>query len=97
MSKVFQERGFGNLPSSTETNPQDQVKSISTAKVDFSGIRCIGCDPYAISGTQHMRIWSETAPFLGRLLNFSCNDWREAQDVKILDAYDHTLPRVPLT
>ncbi|GKF43197.1 DNA-directed DNA polymerase, partial [Tanacetum coccineum] len=41
MSKVLQERGFGSLPSSTKTNPQDHVKSISTAKADFSGIRRI--------------------------------------------------------
>ncbi|GKA99465.1 hypothetical protein Tco_0827459 [Tanacetum coccineum] len=32
MRKVLQERGFGSLPSSTKTNPRDQVKSISTAK-----------------------------------------------------------------
>ncbi|GJX90850.1 DNA/RNA polymerases superfamily protein [Tanacetum coccineum] len=56
MSKVLQERGFGSLPSSMETNPRDQVKLISTAKADFSKIR-------------------------------------QAQDVKIMDAYDHTLPR----
>ncbi|GJR90636.1 hypothetical protein Tco_0214647 [Tanacetum coccineum] len=31
MSKVLQERGFGSLPSSTETTPRDHVKSISTA------------------------------------------------------------------
>ncbi|GJT28754.1 DNA-directed DNA polymerase [Tanacetum coccineum] len=30
ISKVLQERGFGCLPSSTETNPRDHVKSIST-------------------------------------------------------------------
>ncbi|GKF51140.1 putative reverse transcriptase domain-containing protein, partial [Tanacetum coccineum] len=30
MSKVLQERGFGSLPSSTETNPRDHVKLIST-------------------------------------------------------------------
>ncbi|GJT56431.1 DNA-directed DNA polymerase [Tanacetum coccineum] len=30
MSKVLQEREFGSLPSSTEANPRDQVKSIST-------------------------------------------------------------------
>ncbi|GKB51589.1 hypothetical protein Tco_0902342, partial [Tanacetum coccineum] len=30
MNKVLQERGFGSLPSSTETNPRDYVKSIST-------------------------------------------------------------------
>ncbi|GKD63815.1 ribonuclease H-like domain-containing protein, partial [Tanacetum coccineum] len=48
MSKVLQERGFGSLPSSTETNPQDQVKSISTAKANFSRIRHIGYGPYAI-------------------------------------------------
>ncbi|GJR66184.1 hypothetical protein Tco_0012249 [Tanacetum coccineum] len=39
MSKVLQERGFGSLPSSTESNLQDQVKSISTATADLSEIR----------------------------------------------------------
>ncbi|GKF78725.1 hypothetical protein Tco_0234293, partial [Tanacetum coccineum] len=53
ISKVLQERGFGSIPGSTETNPRDQVKLISTVKADFSGIRCIGCDLYAISGTHH--------------------------------------------
>ncbi|GJX74761.1 hypothetical protein Tco_0313356 [Tanacetum coccineum] len=38
MSKVLQERGFGSLPSSTETNPRDNVKLISTAKADSTGI-----------------------------------------------------------
>ncbi|GJU45688.1 ribonuclease H-like domain-containing protein [Tanacetum coccineum] len=63
MSKVLQERGFGSLPSSTETNPRDQVKSISTAKADFSEIR-------------HIR-----------------HEANVAQDVKILDTYDHSLPQ----
>ncbi|GJW30234.1 putative reverse transcriptase domain-containing protein [Tanacetum coccineum] len=36
MSKVLQERGFGSLPSSTETNPRDQVNSISTTIEDDS-------------------------------------------------------------
>ncbi|GKC17489.1 hypothetical protein Tco_1014271 [Tanacetum coccineum] len=30
ISKVLQEKGFGSLPSSTETNPRDHVKLIST-------------------------------------------------------------------
>ncbi|GJS28529.1 hypothetical protein Tco_0489149, partial [Tanacetum coccineum] len=58
MSKVLQERGFGSLPSYTETNPRDQVKSISTARADFSEIRRMGCDPYAVSGTQHRSLFS---------------------------------------
>ncbi|GJR12959.1 hypothetical protein Tco_0795611 [Tanacetum coccineum] len=93
MSKVLQERGFRSLPSSMKTNPPDQVKSISTAKADFSGIRHIGCGPYVISGTHHKSILSEIVPFPKQLLNFGCDDWREAQDVKIIDAYDHTLPQ----
>ncbi|GJS22467.1 ribonuclease H-like domain-containing protein [Tanacetum coccineum] len=93
MSKVLQEREFGSLLSSTMTNPREQVKSISTTKADFSGIRRIGCGPYAISGTQYKRAYSETASFPRRLQHFACDDWREAQDVKILDAYDHTLPQ----
>nr|GEV57019.1 hypothetical protein [Tanacetum cinerariifolium] len=40
MSKVLQEKGFGSLPSSTETNPSDHVKSISTiVEVDVYLIR----------------------------------------------------------
>ncbi|GKD38473.1 hypothetical protein Tco_1258680, partial [Tanacetum coccineum] len=62
MSKVLQERGFGSLPRSTETNPRDQVKSISTAKADISEIHHIGCGPYVVSGTQHGSILSEVVP-----------------------------------
>ncbi|GKB40154.1 hypothetical protein Tco_0885096, partial [Tanacetum coccineum] len=92
MSKVLQERVFGSLPSSTEINPRDQVKSISTAKADFSEIRHIGHEPYAVSGTQHRSLFSKIVHFLRRLQNFGCDDWREAQDVKILDTYDHSFP-----
>ncbi|GJS13307.1 hypothetical protein Tco_0407779 [Tanacetum coccineum] len=44
-------------------------------------------------GIQHRSIFSETVPFPRRLQNFGCDDLREAQDVKILDAYDYTLPQ----
>ncbi|GJX59543.1 hypothetical protein Tco_0290933 [Tanacetum coccineum] len=48
MSKsACKKKVFRSLPSSTETNPRDQVKSISTAKADFSEIRRIGHEPYA--------------------------------------------------
>ncbi|GKB59276.1 hypothetical protein Tco_0915462 [Tanacetum coccineum] len=42
MSKVLQERGFGSLPRSTEINPRDHVKSISTTvEADMTSIRHI--------------------------------------------------------
>ncbi|GJZ72023.1 NUDIX hydrolase 6-like protein [Tanacetum coccineum] len=48
ISKVIQERGFGSLPSSTESNPRDHVMSISnTIEVDASSIRRIGSPQYA--------------------------------------------------
>ncbi|GJS22378.1 homeodomain-like protein [Tanacetum coccineum] len=48
MSKVLQERGFGRLPSSTETNLRDQIKSISTIiEADSYSIRRIGSSQYA--------------------------------------------------
>ncbi|GKF66877.1 hypothetical protein Tco_0193394 [Tanacetum coccineum] len=54
MIKVLQERGFGSLPSSTKTNPRDQVKLISTAKADF--LRYVISDvlrtPYQAHGTR---------------------------------------------
>ncbi|GJS49839.1 DNA-directed DNA polymerase, partial [Tanacetum coccineum] len=58
MSKVLQERGFGSLPSSTETNPTDQVKSISTSiKADSNSICCIGSNQYAKRGTMDQNSW----------------------------------------
>ncbi|GJX33076.1 hypothetical protein Tco_0242931 [Tanacetum coccineum] len=43
MSKVLQERGFGSLPRSTETNPRDHAKSISTiVEADSYPIRHMG-------------------------------------------------------
>ncbi|GJZ73917.1 hypothetical protein Tco_0638063 [Tanacetum coccineum] len=46
-TKVLQERGFRSLPSSTETNPRDHVKSISTTvEADITSIRRIGSSQY---------------------------------------------------
>ncbi|GJX74637.1 putative reverse transcriptase domain-containing protein [Tanacetum coccineum] len=54
MSKVLQERGFGSLPSSTETNPRDHVKSISTIiEADSYPIRRMGSSQYAVSIEQN--------------------------------------------
>ncbi|GKE41835.1 hypothetical protein Tco_1469119, partial [Tanacetum coccineum] len=54
MSKVLQERGFGSLPSSTETNPRNQVKSISTTiKANLYSIGRIGSSQYAVSTGQN--------------------------------------------
>ncbi|GJU11866.1 DNA-directed DNA polymerase [Tanacetum coccineum] len=71
MSKVLQERGIGGLPGSTEPNPRDHVKLISTTNANSS----------------------EILPFPRQLQDYCCDNWREAQDVKILEAYDHTLPQ----
>ncbi|GKF26810.1 hypothetical protein Tco_0082704 [Tanacetum coccineum] len=49
MSKVLQERGFESLPSSTETNPGDHVKSIlTTLDNGTTPIRRIGSPQYAV-------------------------------------------------
>ncbi|GKA37078.1 hypothetical protein Tco_0723643, partial [Tanacetum coccineum] len=54
MSKVLQERGFGSLPSSIETNPRDQVKLISTTiEADSHPICRIRSPQYAISFGQN--------------------------------------------
>ncbi|GKC09712.1 hypothetical protein Tco_1001322 [Tanacetum coccineum] len=53
ISKVLQERGFGSLPSSTEPNPRDHVKSISTTvEADANPIRHIGSSQYAVTTPQ---------------------------------------------
>ncbi|GKD39334.1 mitochondrial proton/calcium exchanger protein-like protein isoform X1, partial [Tanacetum coccineum] len=63
MSKVLQERGFRILPSSTETNPRDHVKSISTiVEADSSSIRRMGSSQYAISTGQNHTLIKEKDP-----------------------------------
>nr|GEX26868.1 hypothetical protein [Tanacetum cinerariifolium] len=48
MSKVLHERGSGNLPSSTEMNSRDHVKSISTTvEIKTTLIRRVGTSRYA--------------------------------------------------
>ncbi|GJX52738.1 hypothetical protein Tco_0281107 [Tanacetum coccineum] len=61
ISKVLQERGFGSLPSSTETNPRDHVKSISTiVEADSYSIRRMGSSQYAVSTGQNRTLMYET-------------------------------------
>ncbi|GJR73955.1 hypothetical protein Tco_0086320 [Tanacetum coccineum] len=85
MSKVLQERGFGNLPSSTEANSRDQVKSISTTiEVDSYPIRHIGSSQYAVSTGQNRTLMYETRqttiPFPSRLNGYYCEEKRDHMD-----------------
>ncbi|GKC87758.1 putative reverse transcriptase domain-containing protein [Tanacetum coccineum] len=74
MSKVLQKRGFGSLPSSTETNPRDQVKLISTTiKVDSYLICHIGSSQYAVSTGQY-KSRQTTVPFPSHLDNHYYED-----------------------
>ncbi|GKC61627.1 putative reverse transcriptase domain-containing protein, partial [Tanacetum coccineum] len=72
MIMVLQERGFGSLPSSTEANPRDQFKLISTTvKANSYPIRRIGSSQYAVSTGQNRTLMYETRQmmilFLSRL------------------------------
>ncbi|GJY59215.1 putative reverse transcriptase domain-containing protein [Tanacetum coccineum] len=67
-------RGFGSLPSSTETNPRDQVKSVSTSiKADSNLICRIESNQYAVSTEQNntplYKARQTTVPFPSRLDN----------------------------
>ncbi|GKD72540.1 hypothetical protein Tco_1330822, partial [Tanacetum coccineum] len=79
MSKVLHERGFGNLPSSTEANPRDQVKSISTTiEADSCPIRRIGSSQYAVSTGKNRTLMYKTRQmmilFPSRLNVYYCKE-----------------------
>ncbi|GJX48466.1 hypothetical protein Tco_0273656 [Tanacetum coccineum] len=93
MSKVLQDRGFGSLPSPTESNPRDQVKSILTTKADSTRIHRIGSSPYVVLDSQYNNVFFKTVPFPRQLHDYCRDDWKEARELKILETYDHTLPR----
>ncbi|GJU46493.1 hypothetical protein Tco_1203759 [Tanacetum coccineum] len=99
-SKVLQERGFESLPSLTETNPRDHVKSISTAKADSTRIHRIGSPPYAVLDSRISNVFSKTVPNPRRLHDYCYDEWKEARELKILETYsigttlhDNTLPQ----
>ncbi|GKC09446.1 hypothetical protein Tco_1001056 [Tanacetum coccineum] len=92
MSKVLQERGFVNLPSSSKTNPRDHVKSISTTvETDTTLIRRIRPSRYVVSGPQNCMLFfvpsQATILFPSRLHNDCCDEEEGSYRLKDMDAY----------
>ncbi|GKE97241.1 hypothetical protein Tco_1582096, partial [Tanacetum coccineum] len=103
MSKVLQDRGFGSLPSSTEGNPRDQVKSISTTiEADSYPIHRIGSSQYAVSNGQNSTLLYKSrqmmVPFSSHLDNHYCEEEKGNHGPKFTEAYgashiNNTIPR----
>ncbi|GJX75682.1 hypothetical protein Tco_0322493 [Tanacetum coccineum] len=104
MSKVLQERGFESLTSSTESNPRDQVKSISTTiEADSYPIRRIGSSQYAVSTGQDCTLIYKTRkmtiPFPSRLNSYYCDEKKGSYGPQFSEAYskashiDNSIPR----
>ncbi|GKC35813.1 hypothetical protein Tco_1048197 [Tanacetum coccineum] len=103
MSKVLQERGYGSLPISTETNPRYQVKSISTTiEADSHSIRRIGSSQYAVSTGQNSKLLYKsrqtTVPFPSRLDYHYYEEEEGNYGPKFTEAYgashiNNTIPR----
>ncbi|GJW78206.1 mitochondrial proton/calcium exchanger protein-like protein isoform X1 [Tanacetum coccineum] len=92
ISKVLQEREFGSLPSSTEINPRDQVKSISsTTEADSYSIRHIGSSQYDVSTRQNSTLLYKsrqtTVPFPSCLDNHYCEEKEGNYGLKFTKAY----------
>ncbi|GJS48191.1 hypothetical protein Tco_0598312 [Tanacetum coccineum] len=94
MSKVLQERGSGSLPSSTETNPRDHVKSISTiVGADYFPIRCINASQYGVSTHQNSRSIPQekrtAVPFPSRLYDSCWSEEEESEELHNLHVYSY--------
>nr|GEW55607.1 hypothetical protein [Tanacetum cinerariifolium] len=77
MSKVLQESGFGSLPSLTETNPRDQVKSIlTTIEADSCPIRSIGSSKYAVSTGQNRKDYAQNIKNQSKTRQYRTQDWK---------------------
>ncbi|GJS55993.1 hypothetical protein Tco_0629355 [Tanacetum coccineum] len=92
MSKVLHEKGFGSLPSSTEANPRDQVKSIlTTIEADSCPIRRIGSFQYVVSTRQSRTLMYETRQtmilFLRRLNGHYCKEKKGSYGPQFSEAY----------
>ncbi|GJY32515.1 hypothetical protein Tco_0416984 [Tanacetum coccineum] len=94
MSKILQERGFRSLPSSTETNLRDHVKSISTiVEADASLICRIGSHQSTVStgqnSTSMYKTRQTTILFLNRLNNCYCAYKNGSYRPQFLEAYSY--------
>ncbi|GJS60694.1 reverse transcriptase domain-containing protein [Tanacetum coccineum] len=92
ISKVLQERVFRSLPSSTETNPRDQFKLISTTiEADSHSIRRIGSSQYGISTGQNSTLLYKSrqtmVPFPSRLDNHYCEEGEGNHGPNFIEAY----------
>nr|GEV38098.1 hypothetical protein [Tanacetum cinerariifolium] len=92
MSMVQQETQSRNLPSSTETNPRDYVKSISiTVETNTTPIRRIGPGRYAVLGSQNSKLFfvpsQAIIPFPNRLFDDCCDEEEGSYRLNDLDAY----------
>ncbi|GJR98101.1 hypothetical protein Tco_0270275 [Tanacetum coccineum] len=92
MSKVLQEKGFENLPSSTKENLRDQVKSISTTIDDDScPIRRIGSSQYFVSTGQNRTLMYETRqmtiPFPSHLNGYFSEEKNGSYGPQFSEAY----------
>ncbi|GKE30126.1 hypothetical protein Tco_1445510 [Tanacetum coccineum] len=104
MSKVLQEIGFGGLPSSTETNPRDHVKAISTTvETKTTPICPIGSSQYVVSAQQNRKLIFESRQanisFPSRLNDYCCDE-KGSYGPQYLNAYlyeaaciDDSIPR----
>ncbi|GJY25950.1 retrotransposon protein [Tanacetum coccineum] len=97
------------IRASTDAAKRNQGASIKTLEIQICQMsnilqeRGIGglSDSIESNPRDHVKSISTTKansseihlPFPRRLQDYCCDDWREAQDVKILEAYDHTLPQ----
>ncbi|GJT86910.1 retrotransposon protein [Tanacetum coccineum] len=85
------------IQDSTDAAIRNQGDSIKNLEIQIGQMNKVlqerGHEPYDVSGTQHISLFYKTVPFPRRLQNFGYDDWREVQDMKILDTYDHSLPQ----
>ncbi|GJY50594.1 putative reverse transcriptase domain-containing protein [Tanacetum coccineum] len=92
--EIKKERGFGSLPSSTESNPRDHVKSISTpTEADSNSIRHIRSPQYAVSTPHNKRFMFEsrqmTIPFPSRLNDYYCEEKKGSYGPQFSKAYSY--------
>ncbi|GJZ75547.1 hypothetical protein Tco_0640012 [Tanacetum coccineum] len=72
ISKVLQERGFGSTPSSTEANPRDHVKSITTVRTrrDRASVSVMPISTYLNLGLGELAHTKLTAKLADRTMKY---------------------------
>ncbi|GJS26548.1 hypothetical protein Tco_0487168 [Tanacetum coccineum] len=77
----------GAIPTKTPTDAKVAIQEMAEYSQKWHNGTSRTRSPYTVSDSHISNIFFETVPFLRRLRDYCCDEWKEARELKILETY----------